>query len=1764
MPLLSPTSSSDDEVEKLKVAYFSNEFPRDDLAGLVRRLLIYSKERGHALMDQLISEATWAIKDEIQRMPAELKSSIPPMETILDWVEERELREGLLGSAVDGVLLCVVQLAIYVGFAECHPEDLLALDYVHANSCLTGLGIGLLGAAAVSLSSCLSELPSAGADAARLAFRLGIHVAQVSECLETRDLEASPDSWAYVVHNVTPEDVQREYSVVNMTMPDPAKIFVSAVSKTSVTVSGPPARLTALFKTSEFFRDSRYIPLPVYGGLCHAPHIYGQRDVDAVVNSSLLRSSECYPVMPLYCTSTGQPFTGKDGTELFKQIVLEHMAKPICWDTVIEGVVQRAMSMGAQECNILCFRTSLPVHDLTKALKAEVPALGSSTLDLLQWTTQPGSGTKPRGPKQSKIAIVGMSCRLPGGATDNDKFWQVLEQGLDVSRRIPANRFDIDSHFDPSGKEPNKSGTEYMCAIDDPGLFDAPFFNMSPREAAQTDPMMRLALSTAYEALEQAGFVANRTPSTNLHRIGTYYGQASDDYREVNQGQEVSTYYIPGGCRAFGPGRINYFFKFSGPSYSIDTACSSSLATIQVACSAIWNGDVDMAVAGGTNILTNSDVFAGLYGIGSVVLKKLEDAEADNDNILGVILSAGTNHSAEAVSITHPHAESQSYLYRQVVRQAGINPFDISYVEMHGTGTQAGDKTEIKSITDVFAPSSQPLRSANQPLYIGTVKANMGHGEAVAGVTALIKVLLMLQKNAIPKHVGIKTSLNPEFPKDFEKRNLHIPYEQTPWPHSSVKKRLAVVNNFGAAGGNSTLILEEGSLREVDAAADPCSIHVITTSAKNKTSLRANLERLIAYLETHDVELRDLSYTATARRCHHTSRIAIVSSDLAQLKKQLASRLSSVDSVKSVSAQPPIAFVFTGQGASYKSMNLKLYREAPAFRTQITQLDGLAQAQGFPSFIPALDGSHPQDHLHTPVVTQLALVSTEIALAKYWGTVGIKPDMVMGHSLGEYAAMHVAGVLSASDTIALVGKRARMLEEKCTVGSHIMMAVRAPLDQIRDSLALSNHHYTVACINGPSDTVLSGTEAQINDVGKILEPAEEFEEFAQSAILFREPMLPVISPLLRKVVFDGKTLNANYARRATRETVDFLAALTSAQDIGTVTKDTVWVEMGYHPVCIGIVKSSISTTPVTAVPSMRRGENNWTTLANSLAALHLAGVEVSWNEFHRPFEAGLRLLDLPTYAWNDKNYWIQYNGDWNLTKGNTFYDSKKTEDLTAPRSVSSLSTSLVQQIIEESINQTTGQASVMMQADLMQPEFLAAAHGHRMNGCGVVTSSIHGDIAFTLGEYMYRKFDPKAKSVDINIADLHVSRALVAQNNTNIPQNIRVLARTTDIQIGTVDLLWYNVDANGKHNADDPFATAKIHFGSRIDWHASWLHTTHLVRGRIDELDRLVVKGVATRFSHNMAYTLWASTLVDYAQKYRGMQSVVLHDLEAYADVQLTTEKGGAYTEVLELLSETPGISTDYFLAGRWTVAPFFIDSVAHLAGFIMNCSDYVDTHKNFFVTSGWDSMRFAKPLIAGGCYRSYVKMLPMDSTNFVGDVYILQDDEIMGMVGRIRFRQYPRILMDRFSAPDSGARAEQIPAPTPTATSKPQASGPAAKAPAPALGDLPLKLPQTSPTRTWKSNPEASVPTQTATAPTAVSDSTASKALHVIAKEAALEVADLDDEASFANLGIDSLMSLVIAEKLRRELDVKVTGSLFLDYSTVGDLRGWLEEAYA
>jgi iterative type I PKS product template protein len=454
--------------------------------------------------------------------------------------------------------------------------------------------------------------------------------------------------------------------------------------------------------------------------------------------------------------------------------------------------------------------------------------------------------------------------------------------------------------------------------------------------------------------------------------------------------------------------------------------------------------------------------------------------------------------------------------------------------------------------------------------------------------------------------------------------------------------------------------------------------------------------------------------------------------------------------------------------------------------------------------------------------------------------------------------------------------------------------------------------------------------------------------------------------------------------------------------------------------------------------------------------------------------------------------------------------------------------------------------------------------------------SIHADIAFTLGKYLYENLRPQAKVggaiVDMEVYNMSVREGIVAQKNTSVPQMIQVSISTSDIDSKIANLEWHNLTSDGSALADEePIVTAQVRYGSSTDNLVSWMPMTHLVQSRIDPLQHLAEKGIANRFSHSMAYLLFSNNLVHYADEYRGMQSVVMHELEAYADVTLKTKSSGV-----------------------WTVPPFFIDSVAHLAGFVMNVSDAMDTRANFCVTPGCGSLRIARPLVAGAKYQSYVKMIPTaeDPTVYLGDVYILQEGEVIGLVRAIKFRRYPRVLLNRFFSPPDIKSGGTTTTATHSTIPKPVVSKPKLAVSKPAVseydllksevaaakvvvtevredGDVEQALEQLMETPIVVAHASIPMPIPISkvvpvVAALPATDSTASKAMALLVDESGLDPADLTDDANFMHLGVDSLMSLVIAEKFREELGVVVNGSLFLEYQTVGDLRAWLVEYYS
>lgn len=812
----------------------------------------------------------------------------------------------------------------------------------------------------------------------------------------------------------------------------------------------------------------------------------------------------------------------------------------------------------------------------------------------------------------------------------------------------------------------------------------------------------------------------------------------------------------------------------------MDTACSSSFAAIQTACGYLWRGECDTAIAGGTNVLTNPDNFAGLDrghflskegmqvcskylvtsnvykragncnafddeasgycradAVASVILKRLEDAQADNDPIYGLITAATTNHCGQTVSITRPHEGDQVSLFQRMLRQSNTDPLNVSYVEMHGTGTQAGDLTEMNSVLTAFVPERQ--RMPRYPLHLGAVKSNLGHAESASGVSALIKVLLMMQKDEIPPHCGIKGKINRKFPLDLAERNVHIALKPTAWTRkdSANENRACFLNNFSAAGGNTALLVEDApKATSGENDLDLRTFHAVAVTAKSSTALISNAASLLTHLERNPaISLPALSYTTTARRMHHKHRMMVTGDQISVIKDHLEGWMRDGDPKAKASGtkSSTVSWVFTGQGDLYAAIGKQLFDSIAQFRADIIRFDRIGRRQGFSSFLHLVDslGDKIEIENFDTTASHLAIVCVQMALSNLWIAWGVRPTSVTGHSIGEYAALYAANVLTANDTIYLVGTRARLMTEHCTKATHSMLAVMAPLDAIRPDLIDTSCE--IACINSPSSTVISGSNDEVGELMKQyytrnykfanlkipyachsaqVDPIlEEFEAAAKS-VHFGVPSVPYISPLLARVVSDGGVINASYLSSACRSTVNFQGALEAARAAGVYDEGTIWLEIGPHPACSGMVKSTLGSQ-VLALASLRKDTDSWKVLTETLKSMYLKGVDLDWNEYHRDFKSSQTVLRVPNYSWDLKKYWIQYRNNFCLTKGDEPISAQSAAISDAVTTPTPYLSSTVHRVCEE--NNGPDRSTLLIESSIHDPRLAPFIQGHKVN-----------------------------------------------------------------------------------------------------------------------------------------------------------------------------------------------------------------------------------------------------------------------------------------------------------------------------------------------------------------------------------------------------------------------------------------------------------------
>ena len=1507
-------------------------------------------------------------------------------------------------------------------------------------------------------------------------------------------------------------------------------------------MSGPPSSLEALV-SSAHFKGLKHKAKAVYAPY-HAPHLYSTADIEDILASLKLDNglvqSATIPAVPVM-SSTGAWIEGTSFKDLLRAALEHILLQPMRWNGILEGLQARLRrSRETRSCKIETFGSQA---DLLVYTALKQPSLGRTQTHRPALERQPSdSGTESTNQAKPKIAIIGMSGRFPGGANSSEAFWDLLREGLDVHEEVPPLHWSK-AHVDSAGARKNTSATPYGCWLNDPASFDARFFNISPREAPQIDPAQRIALMTAYEALEQAGIVPDATPSTRRDRVGVFYGVTSNDWMETNSAQNIDTYFIPGGNRAFIPGRINYFFKFSGASYAVDTACSSSLSAIHTAVNSLWQRDVDTAIAGGTNILTNPDFTSGLdrghflsrtgncktfddtadgycrgEGVGTVILKRLEDAVADNDPILGVILGTYTNHSAEAESITRPHTGAQRAIFSKILSTSAVDAGSVGYVEMHGTGTQAGDATEMSSVLDVFAPQGQ---SRQAPIFLGSAKANIGHGEAASGVSSLIKVLLMMKNNCIPPHVGIKTRINSKFPTDLSERNVHIATKAVPWSGAGSRPRRAFVNNFSAAGGNSAILLEEAPVSApLPDDHRTAGSSLVAVSARTGASLQGNLRSLKAFLENNrETVAGQLSYTTTARRIHHPHRVMLVGASADELVAQIdIALLDQTGVTRPKSKTPSIVFAFTGQGAQFPGMGRMMMETFTLFRTELRQLDHVARGLGFPSIMPvytAAEGQSLDDF--PPLQVQLASVCMQMALARLWASWGIVPRAVVGHSLGEYAALNVAGVLSDSDTIYLVGTRARLLQDLCTRGTHSMLVVRAAAANIR--AVLGNTPHQIACMNSPIETVLAGPDHEISAAGRVLSDAgikttrlkvpyafhssqvdailAPFEKAAASA-RYLTPRCPVLCPLNGDIVTAEGTFGPAYLGRHCREAVNLREALQSARQVGVMTEQSILLEVGPHPAVSGMVKATLGPQ-MTVISSLNR-KSARDVLADALKVVYEAGADVAWAAYQSDFKASHNVIQgLPAYSWDLKPYWIQYVHDWSLRKGDPPLVIAEQER--APK----LESTTIHRIVEASSSDGGMKEHIVVEADISRPDMNPLVQGHMVDDIPLCTPSVYADMALTLGKHLVDRRQPSTKAhQQVDVAEMSIFKALIAK-----PQGPQLLQAHADVDWTKYEaaIKFVSFDAKGK---PQEHAKCTVRFTNRSILLAKLQNEASSIKACMQSLRRGVAEETAARFNRPMVYRM-IRPLAQFHDDYRAIDEVVLDSttLEASASVSFGGIKKG----------------------GQFALHPAIIDAFTQSCGFAMNCNDHCDLDREVFMNHGWGRFQVFEEVHFDRPYTSYTRMFEGKDKLWHGDVVIFDGDTIVAAFEQIAIQCVPRRVLKVILSLESGAKGKKA---------------------APAVpGASPVSAPVKTATAAGTRATQQAAP---------VVPSKISMALQIIAEESGVALSELTDNGAFGDLGVDSLLGLTISARFREELEIDLDyDAIFITYPTIGELKRFI-----
>lgn len=1381
------------------------------------------------------------------------------------------------------------------------------------------------------------------------------------------------------------------------------------------------------------------------------------------------------------------------------------------------------------------------------------------------------------------LAVVGASCRLPG-ANSLEELWAMLASGADRHQELPTDRFDMHGSF-RAAQSGNfaKGRTFYGNLIDDVQRFDNTFFGVSAREAANMDPQQRILLELSYEALEAAGYLATHQREDG-DNVGCFIGASFVEYLDNTNGHSPTAYTSTGTIRAFLCGRLSYYFGWSGPAEVIDTACSSSLVAINRACKAVQTGECRMALAGGINIITginnyldlakagflsptgqckpfdaDADGYCRSDGAGLVVIKKLNQAMADGDPILGVIPGVATNQGGLSASITVPHSAAQQALYRSVLEQARLPAEAVTYVETHGTGTQAGDPLEIESVRSLFA-----RKSTNSRLYVGSVKGNIGHCETAAGVAGLLKVLAMLKHGKLPPQAN-HHRLNPKI-APLEPDGLAITRTLRAW---DVPFRAALVNSYGAAGSNCALLCCEmpSRRREVPEGAvtavrsDGIALPLMLSAASEK-SLVEYARVLATYLRQHQAELdlADVAFTLNGRR----RRLKFAASIEARSLEHAAQLLEALDHAAAFQPPPeedakPVVLLFSGQYDNKVGLDRSFYDGVPAFRFHIDAVDAELQTLGYPSILPAIFDTQP---LNNVVVLQCSIFAMQYACAQCWLDGGLRPSAVVGHSLGELTALAVCGALSLPDAVKLVAARASLIEAKVGPEKGAMLALSGcSVDEFGLLASLVREQQQapgeleIACYNAPTALVVAGTTAAVDAAERVLQSEPRLQQIrvrrlatthafhsvlmdpiladltamAQS-LEWREPKVPLEVSAPQPL----QTISGYSPAAHARDAVFFSEAIRRVED--RLAAPAVWLEAGINTPVVPMASKAVrrpETHTFVAIKTAQGNPRPTDVLAATAARLWRHGLFAShWRAMPHAKAggggSGCTPVWLPPYQFAATRHWLP-----NVDRVVEMQQTMMLRASSSPPGAALLDQGAVvppPKLVSWRNNTARGAAGAEFTINTQSERYRDIVGGHAVRSRALCPASMYMECVTMALQLL---LDGQGSQGDL----LHKGASLVFEDLTiSAP-----LGREAE---GDVVVQLDQSTANGATAWKFTVRTLLGGAKPRATAHASGVVSVATSPGALDAFQRLVAGPMARieaadnddaeRLLLKRAYSLFGR-VVDYAPFFKAIRSVTLSGREAVATIRLPDGQPGREETTAWGICDTVAV-----------------DAFIQVVGLVMNSDDSVAADE-VVVMVGQDRavlLPAASMHDPPACWRVYARFGYGDNRQPIGDVFVsTAQGDLVALFTGCRFAKLPVSKLEKML---DLANRTSPPPPRQNSTAVPLA---APSSPFPSTGTASSSSGASTTSADGRGTTTPASSTGSPPPPSQASDAALLLALRgMLAEYTGIDASEIPDDKMLAELGVDSLASVELVGELSSKFGVDVAGDT-LGESTIRDL---------